>query len=386
MKALFIFSGIIYRKSGKYYSLNLTPSTLHKLYFPYCDELTICERVQDVEDVGGFTEISSQDIKFRCPNLPTSALSLYCRNVRDYYNFIDSIITDYDFVIARQGILGNFAAQLSRKYGIPYVYESVGSTFDSFWGHSIFGKLIALPLTFAVRWNIKKSKYVIYVTERYLQNLYPSNGHSVGVSDVEIVNMDECILSNRLRKIDDMQENASLKMVTVGGVGVKIKGQRYAIRALAELKKKGNRIEYYLVGEGDRSQLEKLSIQLGVHDQVHFVGSMKHDDIFAFLDSMDLYIQPSLQEGLPRAVVEAMSRGMLCMGSNIAGIPELIDKRFLFPKKDVKTISSIVSGISKEMLIEQAKRNFKRAESFQNNALNKKRSEFWEKFIKLNFQ
>lgn len=175
-------------------------------------------------------------------------------------------------------------------------------------------------------------------------------------------------------------------MVTVGGVGVKVKGQRYAIKALSELNKKGFRLEYYLVGEGNYDELLNLSKSLGVDSQVHFVGSMKHDDIFEFLDDMDIYIQPSLQEGLPRAVVEAMSRGLLCLGSNIAGIPELLDRGFLFKKKNVEEIVSIIENISLDQLLSQARQNFNKAKQFQDIVLKEKRTHFWETFINNNFK
>lgn len=386
MKALFVYSGMIFRKSGKFYSLNLTESTLRKLYFPFCSELTICERIIDVEDVSGLTEINSPDIKILCPDLPISSFNLYCKNIYDYYHYIDSIILNYDFVIARQGLLGNFAAQLSRKYNIPYVYESVGSTFASFLNHDILGKILALPLTMAVKWNISKSKYVMYVTEKYLQKIYPSKGVTIGVSDVEIATQSEEVLKKRIDKINSLDNCVSLKMVTVGGVGVKVKGQRYAIKALSELNKKGFRLEYYLVGEGNYDELLNLSKSLGVDSQVHFVGSMKHDDIFEFLDDMDIYIQPSLQEGLPRAVVEAMSRGLLCLGSNIAGIPELLDRGFLFKKKNVEEIVSIIENISLDQLLSQARQNFNKAKQFQDIVLKEKRTHFWETFINNNFK
>ena len=113
---------------------------------------------------------------------------------------------------------------------------------------------------------------------------------------------------------------------------------------------------------------------------------MKHDDIFEFLDDMDIYIQPSLQEGLPRAVVEAMSRGLLCLGSNIAGIPELLDRGFLFKKKNVEEIVSIIENISLDQLLSQARQNFNKAKQFQDIVLKEKRTHFWETFINNNFK
>ena len=55
MKALFVFSSRAYKYKGKYYTVNLTPSTLHKLYFPYCEQLVLCLREKKVDSVDGLT-------------------------------------------------------------------------------------------------------------------------------------------------------------------------------------------------------------------------------------------------------------------------------------------------------------------------------------------
>lgn len=70
----------------------------------------------------------------------------------------------------------------------------------------------------------------------------------------------------------------------------------------------------------------------------------------AFLDTVDIYIQPSKQEGLPRSVVEAMSRGCLCVGSRIAGIPELLSTKYLFNAGNVMQIAKILADIDKDQL------------------------------------
>lgn len=385
MKALFVYSGFIFKNGDRYFSLNLTTSTLHNLYFPFCNELTICERIRDIANLEGLSELSTNDIKVLCPNIDSSSIALYFTKKRQYYKYIEKIINDFDYVIARQGILGNYAAELARKHKIPYVYECVGSTFASFWNHGFWGKLLAIPLTISVRRNIKNSKYVTYVTEQYLQRLYPTKGHSVGVSDVEISNISESILNKRLRRISDLDFSEPLKMVTIGGVNVFAKGQQYAIKAVSELKKAGIVIDYYLIGEGNQERLRMLARKLGISAQIHFLGAVKHSEVFNILDNMDIYIQPSLQEGLPRAVVEAMSRGLICLGSKIAGIPELISENYLFYKKDVSKIVDILKSIDKSELRSQAISNFNRSKDFHYKVLREKRMSFWANFIKENF-
>ena len=70
-----------------------------------------------------------------------------------------------------------------------------------------------------------------------------------------------------------------------------------------------------------------------------------------YYDSIDIYVQPSKQEGLPRAVIEAMSRGCPVLGTDIAGIPELIQERCLFKKGSVK---SFINAVERLLICNQA--------------------------------
>ena len=111
------------------------------------------------------------------------------------------------------------------------------------------------------------------------------------------------------------------------------------------------------------------------------MGIVPHDEVFATLDNMHIYIQPSLQEGLPRAMVEAMSRGLMCVGANTAAIPELIEQQFVTRRKSYDDIVKILENVTKEQLMEQAKRNFDEARNYEEEKLNARRKEFFDKII-----
>ena len=113
------------------------------------------------------------------------------------------------------------------------------------------------------------------------------------------------------------------------------------------------------------------------------MGSFPHDEIFNLLSEMDLYIQPSLQEGLPRAMIEAMSVGMPIIGSNAGGIPELIDKNCIFKKKNVNEIMSIIKKIDNEFLVTQSQKNYLNSKKFDKNSLSNKRNAFYKEGLDL---
>lgn len=115
--------------------------------------------------------------------------------------------------------------------------------------------------------------------------------------------------------------------ILVGNIGLfwPVKGQEFLIRAMARIeeKKRKNPIHIVLVGRGENEdRLRSLAQELDIREKIHFLGWRK--DIPNILQALDIYVQPSLSEGLPLAVVEACAAGLPIIASNVGGIPEII--------------------------------------------------------------
>ena len=106
--------------------------------------------------------------------------------------------------------------------------------------------------------------------------------------------------------------------------------------------------------------------------------------MFSWLDSMDLYIQPSLVEAMPRALIEAMSRGLPAFASRIGAMPELVGDACIFDRKDVAAIVNYIDGIDADSAKTMAKSNFEYAKQFQKALLEKKRYDFYADFAEKN--
>ncbi|MFR9276345.1 glycosyltransferase [Finegoldia magna] len=87
-----------------------------------------------------------------------------------------------------------------------------------------------------------------------------------------------------------------------------------------------------LQGGGNQDYLLSIAKTYHVEDRVIFWGRLSPEKVQEWMDKVDIYIQPSLQEGLPRSVIEAMSRGCLVLGAR-TGIPELLDPRFVVKRR-----------------------------------------------------
>ena len=112
-----------------------------------------------------------------------------------------------------------------------------------------------------------------------------------------------------------------------------------------------------------------------------FLGKMPHHEVFKWLDSIDVYVHPSDTEGLPRSLIEAMSRGLPCLGSAVGGIPELLEHDFLFRKGNVNEIVALLKGLSHSTLEKQANRNFEESRKYEKNFLDIKREQFMRDFM-----
>lgn len=296
---------------------------------------------------------------------------------------IDAAVKESDCIIIRS--LGNsyvnYAIKSARRAKKPYLVEVTGVYWDNSWYHSFLGKVLAPHREISAKKAIKEAPYAVYVTDRILQNKYPCEGISIGCSDVELIDLNEDILIKRKKKIGDACDKIVLG--TAGLVSLKIKGQHDVIKALGKLKKRGYlNYEYQLIGLGDDSFLRNVAKKYDVENQVVFLGGKTHEEVFKWMDQLDVYVQPSYSEGLCRAIVEAMSRGCPVICSDAGGNVELIDKEFVFHRGKIEEFLLCLYRMDHSHMIHQAEINFKRVSNYNKYKLDLRRTEFYMQFIK----
>ena len=393
MKLLFINGGSRVRISnnGKYYTDSNFNQSIWDRYISYCDELTVVLRkinnIYNDEDIKEkFNQIDVNKLNLKLVDDIYTPRRLNINKRRNIDKIIEEEVKNADKVIIRS--YGNFytntALKYCKKHNKDYMIEITGFYFDNLWYHSLFGKIVALPRELSVKKAVKSAKYVSYVTEEALQKRYKCDGNILGCSDVEIGNLDDNVLQKRLEKINSMKDIKKDKIIigTAAFLDVKYKGQQGILKALNKLKKEGiNNLEYQLIGSGSGKLLKKSIKKYGLEENVKIIGSKSHREVFEWLDSIDIYVHPSYTEGLCRSIVEAMSRGCLVICSDVGGNYELIDRKYLYSKKNIKQFICIIKSVDKEQLIEQSKKNFEKAKKFQKDKLDAKRDDFYKMFI-----
>jgi glycosyltransferase involved in cell wall biosynthesis len=391
MKLLFVHETKIKEdKNGNLYSGGSYNQDVWNRYLSLANELTVISRREPIKydenyAITNFNYLNKEVINFvEIEDLKSSIkefTSIYKHKKNN--ETIKKMVMLNDYIIVRlPSASGYKAIKYAKKYNKPYLVEVVGCVWDSLWNHSLKGKFLAINSFIMMKRIIKNSPYVVYVTNEFLQRRYPSYGETIGCSDVKITNFDDRILEKRIKKIEEMKSNDPVILGTIAAVNVKYKGQKYVIKALAKLVKNGYNFEYHLVGNGDNSYLKSIAQKYGVLDKIRFIGSLPHDKIFEYLDSIDIYIQPSKQEGLPRALIEAMSRGCPSYGSTAGGIPELVNKELTFNKYRSNEIAKILKRNDKKLMIDEALRSFNKAKEYSSVLLDNRRNQFYMGFIK----
>lgn len=286
-----------------------------------------------------------------------------------------------DAVIIRTSRLGGIAEKIANDLKKPLAVEVVGCSWDAFWNHgTVKGKLFAPWAYFSTRRMIGQATHAIYVSQQFLPTRYPCKGISVSVSDVSISKPDQTVID---RRIGENRESGSRFVVgTIGSLLTKYKGIQTALAAFKRIRDQLPEFEYRILGGGDSTPWKTLAKKYGLEGRVTFTGVLPAGSaVMNWLDDIDLYIQPSLTEGLPRALVEAMSRGCPAIGSTAGGIPELLESSVLHRPGSVEQLAKLIkAGLSKSWQKQQALRNFEVSKQYSREFLDSRRAEFWHLF------
>jgi glycosyltransferase involved in cell wall biosynthesis len=214
-----------------------------------------------------------------------------------------------------------------------------------------------------------------YVTRQALQQRYPPapGAYTTYYSSIELP-------AHAL--IDEARSDfgGASRLVFVGTLAVLYKGPDVLIRALASLARPDLRLT--MVGDGRaRPQLERLAADLQVSERVTFAGRLAAGEpVRAALDSADTFVLPSRQEGLPRAMIEAMARSLPCIGSTAGGIPELLAAEDLVPPNDTEALASKIAEFLDDpaRLARAARRNLEAAREYVTDGIEARRNEFYQ--------
>ncbi len=194
--------------------------------------------------------------------------------------------------------------------------------------------------------SLRKSD-AVFAISRYVANTIV-NEFKVPKESIKIIY--NGVNTARFQRVRKSLPSSETKIIYVGRL-IEGKGVQIILEAL---KKLPQNIEYkfYIVGNGSyKNNLENICEQYCLNQHVEFLGS--RDNVEDFIQKSDIFIHvPILEEGFGITIVEAMAGGLICIGSESGGIPEIIDDQingYLVPKCDSDALAEKLKSVIQEL-------------------------------------
>ena len=236
------------------------------------------------------------------------------------------------------GMAGYFYSKLAKK---PYVvYFRGDDAYLPYSGTRFFLKLI-----------VRNAAKVIALTEhmrRAVRKQYNRDALVIpnGVDVTKFAGL------SREATRTELKIKESEQVVIFVGSLIPVKGMKYLVEAMNIIKQECLKARLLVVGDGEeRQNLEELTNKLNLVECVTFVGRVVNERVPEYLVVSDLFVLPSLSEGFPLVVLEAMAAGLPIITTNVRGLPEIVkdgENGFVVepqnPRQLVEKISLLLSN------------------------------------------
>lgn len=362
---------------------------LWQRYLGKFDHVYVAARLQNVSEHSSDNLFKLEDKRVSVIGLPYYiGLVPYLKAKGSIKKIINSFIHPGDAYICRvPGNIGTIAAECLKKKGIPYGLEVVGDPWESL-SPQAFESPFARILQVVAKRQLQKITHnasaALYVTNHILQGKYPVKEGVFTTGASNVILRDDCY-SAEPHKVVDREKNVQVRMLAVGTLAQLYKAPDVILKALAIVKSKGYNPFLTWFGDGRyRQPMIKMAEELGLKDNVSFVGAVKQDVIRKEFEQTDLFVHASRAEGLPRAVIEAMAYGLPCIGSSVAGIPELLSPEAIVKPNDVDRLAEKMLRFveNKQFAQSEANKNWDESKKYHNDILTERRLSFYDELIK----
>lgn len=311
-----------YVHKGKVYTKLSFPYSYWKDYLSYFDSINIVARSRNCDKLEPeMSLVTGENVKF-------SAVPYYI-GPKDFIKKLPTLIyscykisRDNQVFLLRSGNVTNIMWLFIFLFKKKYLREYPGNIYEGIIGlnkNTLKYKLIGLISHKLAKFQGKFSQANGFVS-LYCQKIYRSSKPSYTFSSFNIQEI-SATKSN-------FEISNKIQIISLGRLE-KEKGHINLIKAICNSTHKDN-INLIIIGDGSqREDLLKEAHLLGVN--LTLTGSLTNrSSIFELLRNSDIFVLPSFTEGMPRALLEAMTIGLPCLGSNVGGIPEVLPESYTF--------------------------------------------------------
>lgn len=294
-----------------------------------------------------------------------------------------SLDRDAAYILRIPATIPTLYALLLTLKGIPFGVEVAADPYDGYSKEALdsnrFAPLFRTLFVAATRWQCRKAVASAYVTRLALQKRYPPRSTDSSFSFTSIDLVAEAFAAGP-RPAESFPAD-TLHLVMIGNMQKSLKGHDTMIEAIAILAGRGKRVTASFIGFGENLEtFRALARDKGVVDRIEFTGKLQNGaPVRDVLDRGDLFVLPSRQEGLPRAMLEAMARGLPAIATRVGGTPELIEEDCLFDPGDSVRLADMIDARlgDRPALAAASERNLRVAREYRADVITQRRNAFY---------
>lgn len=284
--------------------------------------------------------------------------------IGEIYNLLKQEKPDVLFLCSTTaGLLGSIAAKIYRGR-TSVIYRIGGWAFNDprpfwqnwliFWMEKITARFKDLIIVNSgYDWQIAVKKGII--SPEKIVKIY--NGIDVGSLDFLSKEGARNLLTSDFNRLLKSEVNKVNKL-WIGCVAnfYKTKGLEYLIEAVSRLSLP-RRLSLIIIGDGRlRPKLEAQIKRLGLEDKVTLVGRIP--DAYKYLKTFDVFVLPSLKEGFPWVILEAITAGIPIVATRVGALPEILEEEFLVEPKDSDELAKKISRMLEHPALPKLKQEF----------------------------
>lgn len=287
------------------------------------------------------------------------------------------------FICRVPGVLSDLVIKELSRIKKSYAVEVVGDPEDVFAVGGVkhpLRRILKLSGVHNLKRNVKNASAALYVTDKTLQRKYPALQAKFITNASNVKLEDDTIESNPRKK----KSSPPYIIISVGSLAQMYKSPDIVLEAIKQVRDAGLDCRLIWLGDGRfMSDMKERASSMGLDDFVDFKGNVPKDEVKLYLATSDLFILASRTEGLPRAMIEAMAKGLPCVGTRVGGIPELLDENMLVNKDSVSELAVKIEELlcNTALYNQVAERNLKESLKYSESILNKRRLEFYQYII-----
>ncbi len=374
---------------GNYWCKTIYGYEFWTRYLDVFDSVAIVSRTElaDSKQVKGYLKVNGPNL--RVIELPQMrGMEQYIRKYFSFRKAAKKAVKNADCALIRlPSISASMVLKYYKKSQKPYALEIVADPYDAYSSN----KVAQLYYTRNLKKATRKATGVSYVTKYFLQEKYPSHCKIFPENEkyfetyYSTINLEESYFVEP-KKIDRNKGKFTI-IHTANSINNDGKGHETLIKVIKKLRENKYNVHAIFIGDGDKKEYyENLVSQLELTEFVKFTGLLSSSvAVREVLLLGDIFVFPTKAEGLPRAIIEAMAVGLPVLSTPVNGIPELLDKEYMYDPYDVKGFTKKLMELFTNFseMENMSRQNIIKAQQYTLPKLTLKRRKFYSKLKSL---